>query len=163
MADVSETKLPGIGVRYDFATSDGTRVGVLVHRTGRRELLVYSRDDVEACANTIVLESDDSRTLAELLGASRVAEQLAAVQQEIEGLVIDWLRIEPGSEWAGARLADAAVHSETGVSIVALIGTEGPIAAPGADDVLEAGATAVAVGTAEGLELLRHRLRAPRT
>jgi len=37
MAGVIETKLPGIGVRYDFRTAAGVAVGVLVHRSGRRD------------------------------------------------------------------------------------------------------------------------------
>jgi TrkA domain protein len=160
MAEVTETKLPGIGVRYDFRTSGGTPVGVLVHRTGRRDLLVYSRKDSDATELTLGLDTDDSRTLAELLGASRVAEGLAAVTQDVEGLTIDWIRIDPGAEWAGRTLSDAAVHTTTGVSVVAIVAQTGPIVAPGANDVLAAGATAVAVGTREGIELLGNRLRA---
>jgi TrkA domain protein len=160
MADVTETKLPGIGVRYDFRTSAGTPVGVLVHRTGRRELLVYSRKDSDATELTLGLDGDDARTLAELLGASRVAEGLAAAAQDIEGLTIDWIRIDPGAEWAGKTLSEAAVHTRTSVSVVAIVSTTGPIVAPGAHDVLTPGATAVAVGTRDGIELLGSRLRA---
>jgi TrkA domain protein len=162
MADVRETKLPGLGVRYDFTTSSGQTVGVLVHRTGRRDLLVYSRDDDASCDLTLELEPEDSQTLAEMLGASRIAEQLAAVQQDVEGLAIDWIRIDPQSEWAGQTLADAAVHTATGVSVVALIGDDGSaIAAPGARDVFTATSIAVAVGTPEGLERLVQRLGRP--
>lgn len=160
MAEVIETKLPGIGVRYDFRTTAGTPVGVLVHRTGRRDLLLYSRRDAAATELTLGLDSDDARTLAELLGASRVAEGLAAVAQDIEGLTIDWIRIEPGADWSGRSLSDAAVHTTTGVSVVAILMSTGPIVAPGADDVLAPGATAVAVGTREGIEILSSRLRA---
>ena len=151
MAEVTETKLPGIGVRYEFATSEGIRVGVLVHRAGRRDVLVYSANDPSACEVSLALDGDDARTLAELLGASRIAEQLASVQQEIEGLAIDWIKIQPGAPWADRTLADAAIHSTTGVSVVALIGPAGTIAAPGADDVLAPGATVIAIGEAEGL------------
>ena len=45
MSDVNETPLPGLGVRYDFVTSAGNRIGVVHHRTGRRDLLVYERGD----------------------------------------------------------------------------------------------------------------------
>src|SRR6476646_8978855 len=128
MADVSETTLPGIGVRYDFMTSTGVRIGVLVHRTGRRDLIAYSANDPDAAVAQVSFDPDDARTLAELLGASRIAESLAAVQQDIEGLSIDWIKIDEGSEWAGKRLREAGVHTETGVSIVALIG-DGVIAA----------------------------------
>jgi TrkA domain protein len=151
MAEVTETKLPGIGVRYEFVTSDGARVGVLVHRAGRRDVLVYSANDPSACDVSLTLDADDSRTLAELLGASRIAEQLATVQQEIEGLAIDWIKIHSDSPWAGRTLAEAAIHSSTGVSVVALIGPAGTTAAPGADDVLAPGATVIAIGEPDGL------------
>jgi TrkA domain protein len=160
MAEVSETALPGVGVRYDFRSSSGTRIGVLVHRTGRRELLVYSMRDPDSCIAQLTLDPDDSRTLAELLGASRITEHLAAAQQDIEGLAIDWILIEDGAEWTGRTLRDAGVHTNAGVSVVALVAPDGVIAAPGADDVLRAGATAVAVGTAEGLERFTEKITA---
>ena len=50
MADVRETKLPGVGVRHEFTTADGTDIGVLVHHDGRREILVYDSDDPDACS-----------------------------------------------------------------------------------------------------------------
>jgi K+/H+ antiporter YhaU regulatory subunit KhtT len=63
---------------------------VLVYRTGRRDLIVYSAADPDASVAQLNLDPDDARTLAEVLGASRIAESLAAVQQDIEGLSIDW-------------------------------------------------------------------------
>lgn len=159
MADVTETKLPGIGVRYDFETSSGSRIGVLVHRTGRRDLLVYSANDPESCVLSLELDSADARTLTELLGASRIAEELTAMQQDLAGLAIDWIRIDPGSEWAGQSLEDARVHTTTGVSVVAIIGEGPPVAAPGASDVLAPDAIAVAVGTPDGLEAFTAHVR----
>lgn len=151
MAEVTETKLPGIGVRYEFDTAEGVRIGVLVHRAGRRDMLVYSEEDPSACRLSLELDPDDSRTLAELLGASRIAEQLATVQQEIEGLAIDWIKIHPDAPWAGQSLADAAIHTATGVSIVAIIRSGGTVAAPSAEEVLTPGATVIAIGEPDGL------------
>jgi TrkA domain protein len=159
MADVQETHLPGIGVRFDFPTSTGTRVGVLVHKTGRRELLVYRHDDPDECAIAVDLDNDEARTLAEMLGASRIIEQLDNLRQEVEGLLIDWITIDENSEWANRTLSDAAVHTQTGVSIVAIVTANGSIAAPGASDVLRPGTTVVAVGIAEGIRNLTARLR----
>jgi len=45
MATVRETNLPGIGVKHDFTTDDGREVGVLVHRDGRRDIVVYDAED----------------------------------------------------------------------------------------------------------------------
>jgi TrkA domain protein len=153
MGDVQETQLPGVGIRYDFVTSEGERVGVLLHRSGRRELLIYDRDDPDACRAVVRLDVDDTRTLAELLGASHVSEQLAAMQQ-IEGLAIDWVTIPPTSKAVGRTLRDAALRTETGVSIVAVVRGNETVPAPGPDFTLEPGDTAVVVGTPEGIERL---------
>ncbi|MET0627453.1 MAG: cation:proton antiporter regulatory subunit [Acidimicrobiia bacterium] len=158
MADVDETQLPGMGVRYDFTTELGERVGVLVHRTGRRDVFLYSADDPDECRATITLRPDDARTLAELLGATRVAEHLAAVQQQVAGLTLEWITVSPSSPWAGLSLQEAAIHTETGVSVVALLNGDDVTAAPGAEDVLVAGAQVVAIGTPAGLATLNARL-----
>ena len=91
MHDVREVRLPGVGVRHEFTTAGGVRVGVLSHHTGRREVLVYDRQDPDASTTVLHLAPDDCRTLAELLGATQVSEAVAAVQQRIEGLAIDWV------------------------------------------------------------------------
>jgi hypothetical protein len=46
--EVEEVRLPGIGTRYDFATGEGRRVGVVSHRTGRLEFVVYDRQDPDS-------------------------------------------------------------------------------------------------------------------
>jgi len=158
VADVDETHLPGMGARYDFTTEEGDRIGVLVHRTGRRDLFLYSPDDPDECQASITLRPDDSRTLAELLGATTIAEHLEAVQQQVAGLTLDWIRISPNSEWAGLTLREAGVHTTTGTSVVALLDGENVTAAPGAHDVLVPGAQAVAIGTADGLAALAAKL-----
>ena len=43
--EVEEVALPGIGLRHDFQTRHGRRVGVVSHLTGKRELLVYGIAD----------------------------------------------------------------------------------------------------------------------
>jgi len=76
MARIEETRLPGIGVRHDFAAADGTRVGVVTYDTGRRELLVYDERDPDECRPVLALDEDDARALADLLGGSQVIEHL---------------------------------------------------------------------------------------
>lgn len=159
MAEVTETKLPGVGVRYEFTTSDGERTGVLVHRGGRREIVVYDRDDPDACRTLLHLSPDDTQTLAELLGASQVAEAVATVQQQVEGLAIDWVTVPEGSVFAGSTVGEGRFRTRTGASIVAILRGATTIPAPGPEQVLEAGDVVVVVGTAEGLAQFRHLLQ----
>ena len=151
--DISETSLPGVGLRHDFTTRAGRQLGVVTHRTGRRDLLVYDRNDPDACQEVIQLTDDEADALAELLGAARLVEHLAGLQR-IEGLAIDWLPIRPGSPYAGRAIADTQARSRTGVSIVAILRGDRTIPAPTPDAGLEPGDTLVVVGTADGIKEL---------
>lgn len=159
MATVSETPLPGLGVRFEFVTRAGTRLGVLQRQGGRIELVVYDPADPDTVSESLTLEEDDARTLAELLGTSRVVEDLGRLRQRIEGLAIDWLPLGQGSTFAGRPLGDTAARSRTGVSIVAVVRDDEAIAAPGPEQRLEAGDTLVVVGTPRGIEDLAVILR----
>ena len=159
MATVSETPLPGLGVRFEFVTRAGTRLGVLQRQGGRIELVVYDPADPDTVSESLTLDEDDARTLAELLGTSRVVEDLGRLRQRIEGLAIDWLPLGQGSTFAARPLGDTAARSRTGVSIVAVVRGDEAIPAPGPDQRLESGDTLVVVGTPRGIEDLAVILR----
>ena len=160
MADVEETVLPGVGVRYEFVTNDGEHIGILVRHGGRRDLFAVHPDDPDAFDTFAHLDVDDARTLADLLGVPHIGEQLSAVQHEIEGLTIDWLRIKTGSPLAGRSLAESAIHTRTGVSVVAITRADSAVASPQADFVLEADDLIVAVGSPEGVAQLHELAQA---
>lgn len=159
MADITEVQLPGVGIRYEFTSTDGDNVGVVCHHGGRREIVVYASDDPDRAHSVISLAADDSRTLSELLGASQVSEAMRSMEQRIEGLALDWLEVTSASSLAGRTLADGELRSRTGASIVAVIRGDTTEPAPGPDFTLEPGDVAVAVGSPEALELLRTALR----
>ena len=159
MTEVTETQLPGVGVRHEFTTVSGERVAVLSHRTGRREIAVYDRADPDACSTVLHLSHDDTRTLAELLGGSPVSEAVSGVQQ-LEGVAVDWIRIRPGNQHAGATIGDGRFRTRTGASIVALVRGDETLPAPGPEVGLEAEDVVVAVGTTGGLRQLRDLLEA---
>jgi TrkA domain protein len=149
--DIHETALPGVGLRHDFTTRTGRQLGVITHRTGRRDLLVYDREDPDACREVVELTDEEAEALGELLGADRVVEHLADLQR-IEGLAIDWLPIRPDSPYAGRDIADTQARSRTGVSIVAILHGNGAIPAPTPDARLDPGDTLVVVGTTKGVK-----------
>jgi TrkA domain protein len=159
MAEVNQAHLPGVGVLYEFQTAGGRRVGIVHHRAGPRELIVYDRRDPELVLASVRLDDDDSRTLAELLGSSRISQELSHLQQQIEGLAIDWIPIVPGTPYVDRAIGDTQARTRTGVSIVAAIRGETAFPAPGPEFSLEAGDTLVVVGTARGIEALAVLLR----
>lgn len=151
MTEINETPLPGLGVRHDFRCVGGDVVGVVSLHSGRRQLLVYDSDDPDKVADSVAMTPDEARILADLLGGSTITERLDDLRQQVSGLAMEWLPISPDSPYAGRHLGDAALRTRTGISIVAILRDDTAIPAPGPDDVLEAGDTAVAVGTTEGL------------
>lgn len=160
MSETNEVKLPGVGVRYEFQTAEGNRIGVICHRTGMREIYISRSDDPDEFTRLLGLSSDDARTLAELLGATRVAQQLADLQQRIEGLVIDWLPIREDSPYTGRTIGDARLRTRTGVSVVAIVRGDEAVPAPGPEATLDSGDYLVVVGTARGVEEAVEALRA---
>jgi|tagenome__1003787_1003787.scaffolds.fasta_scaffold20973898_3 TrkA domain protein len=159
MAEVTETQLPGVGVRHEFATSTGERVAVLSHRTGRREIAVYERSDPDACTTVLHLSVDDSRTLSELLGGNPISETVASIQR-LEGVAIDWIRVRRDARQAGTTIGDGRLRTRTGATVVAVVRGNETLAAPGPEVGIESEDLVVAVGTSDGLQQLRELLEA---
>jgi TrkA domain protein len=160
MTVVNETPLPGVGVRFEFRTSSGRRVAVIHHRSGWKDLTVEDVHDADASHELVSLDEDDSRTLAELLGGSQVAHELAELRQRVSGLGIDWLPMSSVSPFAGRTIGDTQARTRTGVSIVAVVRGDTALPAPGPEQGLEAGDQLVVVGTPRGIEELAVILRA---
>lgn len=154
MAHIEQTKLPGVGVRFEFYTEDGQRVGVIHHFSGRRELFVSSANDPDRVAVSIDLSDDEAHSLVDTLGGSQVVESLSHLQTRIEGLAIDWLTVESESRYVDKTIGDARIRTRTGVSVVAVIRSENPFPAPGPDFYVKAGDTLVVVGTPDGIEMV---------
>jgi TrkA domain protein len=155
MTEVTETKLPGVGVRHEFTTAAGERLAVLSHRTGRREIAVYDRPDPDSCSTVLHLSADDTRTLAELLGGGTPVSEAVSAVQRLEGVAMDWIQVPEGSATAGTTIGDGGFRTRTGSSVVAIVRGEDTVAAPGPDTVLHTRDVVVAVGTADGLRQLR--------
>lgn len=151
MTDVQETKLPGVGVRHDFVTSGGRRIGVINHHAGHRELLIYDDRDPDVCRETLRIDEHEAHTLAEMLGAAQVQERATAVEQSIEGMLIDWLAIDAGSPVAGQTIGALGLRQRTGASIIAVIREHETIPSPGPEEQIDEGDTIVVVGDADDI------------
>lgn len=151
MPQVEQTPVPGVGVRYDFATREGQLLGVVRRREGSMEIHVGRAGEPEAPPVCVPLGDDEVHTLVEVLGGSRVTQSLARLQQYVEGLEIEWLNVGTASPLAGSSIAAAGIRSRSGVSVVAVLRGEATYPAPGPEFRMEAGDALVVVGTPEGI------------
>jgi TrkA domain protein len=151
-ARVEQTPLPGIGVRHDLVTASGRTVGVVSHRTGRRDLVLYDVDDPDSCLASIPLTDDEAEALADILGASLMLGQLAGLRQQAAGLLTEQIPITAGSPFVGRRLGDTRTRTRTGASIVAIVRTDGVETGPPPSAILHVGDRLVTIGTQEAVD-----------
>ena len=147
--EVEETKLPGIGLRHDFMTDAGRRIGVVSTKTGTRHLAIYEPDDEDCVQASIELDAEEASVLAELLGAPRVIERLAKLAEQVEG--IRTAGIPLGAGFAGHTMGQAGIRSRTGASIVAVLRGDEVTPSPSPDFLFKLGDKVVVVGTEDGV------------
>ncbi|WP_328452387.1 MULTISPECIES: cation:proton antiporter regulatory subunit [unclassified Amycolatopsis] len=150
--NVEVTPLPGIGVRKDFATRTGRRLGVVTQRDGHIELIVSKSDDPDTCVASIPLTADEAGALANLLGAPQLVAQLTEEHRDLPGISTRQLPIKQSGPFDGRTLGDTAMRTRTGVSVVAVARAGQVHPSPTPDFTLTGGDLLVAVGTGEGLE-----------
>jgi TrkA domain protein len=149
--DVNEVLLPGVGLRYEFVNRDGDRVGIVARRSGDFELMAYAGEDPDEARLLLRLTGEEADTVAEILGAPRIAERFADLTREVPGLIAGQIQIGPGSPYADRAVGDTRARTRTGASIVAVVRGEEVIVSPGPAQLLRAGDVLVVVGTREGI------------
>ncbi|HEY0485568.1 MAG TPA: cation:proton antiporter regulatory subunit [Mycobacteriales bacterium] len=150
--DIEETRLPGIGLRHDFVTRQGRRIGVISQKNGSRELFMYDPEDPDTCRAVIDLTPEESEVVAELLGAPRVIERLARLREQVEGIATEGIPLVAESPAVGRTLAEVEIRSRTGASVVAIVRGDTVIPSPGAEQRFRTSDKVVVVGTQEGVQ-----------
>ena len=147
---ISEQDLPGIGRRFDLVCSEGERVSVVIHHSGRRDL--YVLQGAGARPVTVTFSDDQARRLGAIL-AGAYFKPAAAAQMEavIGGLLIDWVTLRPESPGVGRSIADLQIRRRTRMTVAAIVRDDVPLVAPEPTEVLQAGDRLVVVGRPDDL------------
>jgi TrkA domain protein len=148
---VYESDLPGVGKKFEVDLNDDSRLVIVTHNTGKRE--VFRRPDPDS----------DSEKLFEL--TDRLARQVGTIlegayfqpvrSQTIETLLgddtlLEWVQVTDDSPVAGQTLAGAGIRQRTGVSVIAIQRDDETIANPPPDTEMHPGDTLIAIGSREG-------------
>lgn len=153
--DIRETRLPGVGLRYEFNNSDGDRIGVIAQRGGEFEVFVYAGADPDRGSRVFRLTSREAEALAQILGAPRMVEGYADLTKEIPGLHSGQIPVSIGSPYVGRPLGETRARTRTGASIVAVVRGEQVLASPGPEEVLSPHDVLVVIGTDDGIAAVR--------
>lgn len=156
--EVIETRLPGLGVRYEFTTEAGDHLGVVVRRDGRRELVLYDPEDPDAGRDAVALSNRESAALVELLGGTRLTQRLTELSHDVEGLSIEWFTLPETGGLDGVSIGDMRLRAETGASIVAVIRGETSFPGPGAEFRVQGGDVVLVIGAVHSVQAAARRL-----
>ena len=149
--DVKEVLLPSIGVRYEFTSHDGERIGIIARRSGDFDVVRYARDDPDQAQPIFHFTDEEADAVAQILGAPRIAERFTELTREVPGLEAGQVHIGPGSPFADRPLGDTRARTRTGASIVAIVRNDVVMASPGPAEILHANDILVVVGTESGI------------
>jgi TrkA domain protein len=158
--ELKETRLPGVGVKWTMTSARGSRVTVIQHNDGDREVYVHRRARDEEPAVVLELHDDEARQLGALLGGAyerpKIVEELEMALGEFQ---IEWIKVPDGSWVDGRTLADCAFRKRTGVTVIAILRESESIAGAQPEDVLRDGDTIVVVGKAGQFSTVKRLLR----
>ncbi|SPM28516.1 cation:proton antiporter regulatory subunit [Mycobacterium terramassiliense] len=149
--DVKEVLLPGVGLRYEFTSHDGERIGIVARRGGDFDVVLYGPDDPDQARPVFHLTDDEAEAMAQILGAPRIAERFTELSREVTGLETGQVHIVAGSPFVDHPLGDTRARTRTGASIVAIVRNEEVLASPGPGEILHARDVLIVIGTVDGI------------
>ncbi len=145
--ELRETRLPGIGVKYGFRTSEGGRLAIVLHNDGVREIYFFRHDHDDEPSEVIRLDDDEARQLGAVIGGAyerpKIVEELELALGE---LTIEWVPVPDDSRLIGQTLAECGFRAKTGITVIAILRDPEPVAGAQPSDVVQEGDTLVTVG-----------------
>ncbi|MCS7170775.1 MAG: cation:proton antiporter regulatory subunit [Aquificaceae bacterium] len=116
--EIRETDLPGIGKKYSMGLKEGRELVLVIYNTGRRE--IYLMEDEEA-AYVFDLTEEEAKELGFLLAGAMYqpvkSEKMELILKEV---VMEWVKVEVGSNFVNKTIADLQIRRTTGVSVIAI-------------------------------------------
>ncbi|AUV83669.1 potassium transporter TrkA [Salinigranum rubrum] len=147
---VYESDLPGVGKKHEIELGDGSRLVVVTHNTGKREVFRRADDDADS-EKLFELPDQLARQVGTILeGAYFQPVRSQSIETLLGGdTLIEWVEIPEGSDLDGKTLGEADLRQETGANVIVVQRGDMTITNPGGDTELRAGDTLLAVGPRE--------------
>ncbi|MBU8917013.1 cation:proton antiporter regulatory subunit [Bacillus sp. FJAT-29953] len=147
--NVREIELPGIGKKFEVITKNKDKIVVIIHDDGRRDLYYFDQDDYEEAIASTSFDDAEARQIAAIIGGMTYAPKaLETIEMAFDELVIEWFKVQDGSEAADQTIGQLNIRQSYEVNIVAIIKQKNhkEIHTPGPETILEEGDTVIISG-----------------
>ncbi|MFN3870690.1 MAG: cation:proton antiporter regulatory subunit [Aquificaceae bacterium] len=116
--EIRETDLPGIGKKYSFRLREGRDLVLVIYHTGRREIYLMEEDEPSCVFD---LTEEEAKELGFLLaGALYQPIKTEKMELVLKEVVMEWVRVEVGSNFINKTIAELQIRRTTGVSVIAI-------------------------------------------
>jgi TrkA domain protein len=158
MSFFSESDFPGIGKKISCKTHSKENLILIVHHDSKRELYIMDKEGEPQAGVTLL--DEEARRLGEFLsGVTYKPKSVENLELALEGIKIDWFRLENDSPIIGKALGGLGIRKKTQISIIAILRGDTYIPNPSSDEVFHKGDTCVVIGKPERfkdfLEMIR--------
>lgn len=155
---VRESTLPGVGKKYVMELDSGGHVALVVRPDGERRLFHFLPGE-DRPVDVSRFSREEAQQIANLMGNSLVAPpDLDKLELALGAMEIEWVELAPDSPAVGETIESTGLRNLTGASIIAVMRNGAAVPNPDADFVLNAGDTAVLIGTPEQCQAARAAL-----
>jgi TrkA domain protein len=157
MSTIREVDLPGIGRKFQIEAQSGDKLIIVIHDDGRRELYHFDPTNPDELLSMVTLNDTEARQVAGIIGGlNYTPKALEPMSITLEGLVIEWYKIEPGSRALGQTIGQLQVRPPTGATIMAIIEKDGrKLINPGPDQALGEDETLVIAGERQQVQAFK--------
>ncbi|MEH0973836.1 TrkA C-terminal domain-containing protein [Micromonospora sp. CPCC 205546] len=154
---IERVPLPGIGVGYTLHTGEGQAIGVVCHRGGRRDVVVYAPGDPDTVERSVTLSPAEAQEVAELLHPIATIDHVTHLERHREAISVAELPVTATSPYDGRSIAEAVARTH-GVSVIAVVREGRTITAPGLGHVLAHGDVLIVAGAQPSIGALSRAL-----
>jgi TrkA domain protein len=162
MSFFSESNLPGIGKKINCTTHSKEKITLIIHHDGKRELYIMDNGGTPV-AGISLLDEEARRIGAFLSGAKYTPRSVKNLESALEGIKIDWIRLQKGSPIIGKQLGVLNIRKKTKVSIAAVLNDDQFIPNPSPEYIFKEGDTCVVMGEPEKFKDFLKLIRNPET
>jgi TrkA domain protein len=145
---IYESDLPGVGKKHEVELGDGSRLVIVTHNTGKRE--VFRRASADSDSEKLFeLRDELARQVGTLLeGAYFQPVSSGDIETLLGGnTALEWVEVSDGSTLAGQTLVESDLRRKTGASVIAIERDDEIIAPPGGDTTVKVGDVLVVIGS----------------
>jgi TrkA domain protein len=144
---VYESDLPGVGKKFEIELDDDTRLVMVIHNTGKRE--VFRRTDEEDSEKLFELSDRLARQVGTILEGAYFQPVATDTTETVldDDSLLEWVKVLDSSELVGKTLAELDFRNETGASVVAIQREETTKSNPDPETTIRGEDTLIIIGT----------------